>query len=111
MYNKGIMKFAVIETGGKQYKIEAGSTLSVEKISGDYKAGDTIVFDKVLLIHDEKGTTLGTPYIKDAKVEATFTEQGRGKKVTVIRYRAKSRHFTKRGHRQPYTKVTIKAIA
>ena len=111
MYNKRTMKFAVIETGGKQYKISAGDTLSVEKLAGDYKEGDKVTFDRVLLVHDEKGTTVGTPYIKGAKIEAVFEKEGKGKKVMVIRFRPKSRHFVKKGHRQPFTKVKIKEIA
>ncbi len=105
------MKFAVIETGGKQYKISPDDTLSIEKLPGDFKEGDKITFDRVLLVHDEKGTTVGTPYIKGAKVEATFEKSGQGKKVMVIRFRPKSRHFVKKGHRQLFTKVKIKAIA
>ncbi|GMQ95325.1 MAG: 50S ribosomal protein L21 [Patescibacteria group bacterium] len=104
------MKFAVIETGGKQYKISAGETLMIEKLPGDHKEGEKITFDNVLLVSDEKGTTLGTPYIKGAKIEAVFEETGKRKKVIVIRFKAKSRHFVKKGHRQPYTKVKIKGI-
>jgi len=102
--------FAIIETGGKQYKITEGDTLSVEKIPGDYKEGAKITFDKVLLINDGKETKVGDPYIKDAKIETTFEETGKGKKVTVIRFRPKSRYFKKKGHRQLFTKVKIGAI-
>jgi large subunit ribosomal protein L21 len=104
------MKFAVIETGGKQYKITEGDTLSVEKIPGEYKEGSKITFDKVLLIDDGKETKVGNPYIEGAKIEAMFEETGKNKKVTVIRFRPKSRYFKKKGHRQPFTKVKIAAI-
>lgn len=104
------MAFAVIETGGKQYKVEPGDTLVIEKLSGEYKKGDAISFDKVLLVADGEETKIGTPYVSGAVVEAEFEEDGRKKKISVIRFRAKSRYFKKRGHRQPYSKVKIKAI-
>jgi len=104
------MKFAIIETGGKQYKIVEGQTLSVEKIPGDHKEGAKIIFDKVLLASDGKDTKIGTPYIEGAKIETTFENNGREKKVSVIRFRPKSRHFKKKGHRQPFTKVKVASI-
>ncbi len=104
------MAFAIIETGGKQYKISEGDSIKIEKLSGENKEGDKIVFDKVLLVDDGKSTKIGSPYISGAKVEAVFEEDGRNKKVRVIRFRAKSRHFTKKGHRQPYTKVKIAKV-
>jgi large subunit ribosomal protein L21 len=104
------MEFAVIETGGKQYKITAGQALKVEKLPGDHKEGDTVTFDKVLLMHDGKTTKVGTPYIKGASVSATFEGNGRNKKVVVIKYKAKSRYFKKRGHKQPHAKVKITAV-
>jgi len=102
--------FAIVETGGKQYKISEGDTLSVEKIPGDHKEGAKITFDKVLLIDDGKETKIGTPYIEGAKIEAVFESEGKGKKVMVIRFRPKSRYFKKKGHRQPFTKIKIAAI-
>ncbi|NTV44151.1 MAG: 50S ribosomal protein L21 [Candidatus Yonathbacteria bacterium] len=104
------MAFAVIETGGKQYRIGEGQALTVEKLPKAFKAGETVVFDKVLLIDDGKTTKIGTPYLEGATVEAAFVEEGRAKKVTVIRYKAKSRYFKKRGHRQPFNKVTVSKI-
>ncbi len=104
------MKFAVIETGGKQYKISPDDSILIEKLSGENKEGDKIVFDKVLLIDDGKDVTVGTPYIEGAKIEATYEGQGKDKKVMVIRFRSKSRHFTKKGHRQIHDKVKIKTI-
>jgi len=104
------MAFAVIETGGKQYKVSEGDVLSIEKLSEELKEGDTITFDKVLLMDDGKDTVVGTPYIEGAKVTATLEQEGRGKKIMVIRFKAKSRYFKKYGHRQPYMKVKIGAL-
>ncbi len=104
--------FAVIATGGKQYVVRNGDLLKVEKLDGadKRKAGDKIVFDKVLLTDDGKSTTVGTPEVKSAKVEATLVADNREKKLHVIRFRAKSRHFRKVGHRQPYTLVKITKV-
>ncbi len=105
------LEFAVIETGGKQYQVSPGSVLKIEKIIGEHKEGDKLVFDKVLLVDDGKGlTTVGTPYVTGAKIEATLKEIGRSAKVTVIKYKQKSRYYKKNGHRQPYFKVEIGAI-
>jgi large subunit ribosomal protein L21 len=104
------MKFAIIETGGKQFKITPDEFIKVEKLAPELKEGDTIIFDKVLLIEDEKGTTIGTPYIKDAKIEAVFESRNKEKKVIVIRYKQKSKYFKKNGHRQIKDKVTIKGL-
>lgn len=104
-------QFAVIQTGGKQYQVSPGQVLKIEKILGEHKEGDTLVFDKVLLVDDGKGlTTVGTPYIAGAKVEGSIKEIGRNAKVTVIKYKQKSRYYKKNGHRQPYFKVEIGAI-
>lgn len=100
--------FAVIATGGKQYVIRKGDVLDVEKLTEE--EGKKLTFSDVLLVDDGKTTKIGEPTIKDAKVEAILLEQGRGKKLHVIRYRAKSRHFRKYGHRQPYSKVEITSI-
>lgn len=103
-------EFAVIMTGGKQYVVAEGDVLTIEKLPETYAEGDTILFDKVLLVEDGKNTTIGTPYIKGAKVVASFIEEGKAKKVTVIKYKSKSRYFKKRGHRQPFFKVKIEAL-
>ena len=102
-------KIAIIETGGKQYVVTQDSVLDIEKLNG-HKTGDKITFDKVLLTDDGKETTVGAPYVKGATVSAELVEEGREKKITVIRYRQKSRYFKKRGHRQPYAKVRITAL-
>lgn len=109
VYDNKAMKFAIIETGGKQYKIEPGQDLRVEKLEAT-KPGEKIVFDKVLLISDEGKVEIGTPYIEGATVECDFVETGKAKKVIVIKYKQKSRYFKKRGHRQPFTAVTVKKI-
>ena len=103
-------KFAVIETGGKQYRVSEGDIITIEKLKGDYSEGDKIAFETILLSDDGKETKVGTPHLT-GKVEATLLEQGKGKKVVVIRYKAKSRHFKKKGHRQEYMKVKIEKIA
>ena len=103
-------KIAIIETGGKQYVVTQDSVLDVEKIKGAGKPGAKIVFDKVLLVDDGKETQVGAPYVSGAKVSAELVEEGRDDKVTVIRYRQKSRYFKKKGHRQPYAKVRITAL-
>lgn len=104
------MEFAVIATGGKQYKVSKGDVVKIEKIIGDFKVGDKIVFDKVMLVEDGKDTTIGTPYIAQAKVEATLKEVGRNKTVEVVKYKQKSRYYKKNGHRQPWFKVEISNI-
>lgn len=105
------MTFAIIETGGKQYRVSDGDALTIEKLSGEYKEGDSVVFGKVLLFDDGKTTKVGAPYIDGATVEASFEKVGRAKKVTVIKYKQKSRYFKKRGHRQPFTKVKIAKVS
>lgn len=110
------MEFAVIKTGGKQYKVSEGNILSIEKIKGpstagkEYKKGDKISFDKVLLVDDGKDTTIGAPYIKGAKVDAEITEIGRGRTILVMKYKQKSRYLRRNGHRQPYFQVKITSI-
>ena len=101
------MEFAIIATGGKQYKVSSGDVLKIEKIKGGLKVGDKVVFDKVLLTEDGKETAIGTPYLAKTKVEATLSEIGRNKTIDVIKYKQKSRYFKKNGHRQPWFKVTI----
>ena len=105
-----MVKIAIIETGGKQYVVTQDSVLDVEKIAGVTGAGAKITFDKVLLTDDGKATKVGSPYISGAKVSAELVEEGRDDKVTVIKYKQKSRYFKKGGHRQPYAKVRITAL-
>ncbi|MEK7606233.1 MAG: 50S ribosomal protein L21 [Patescibacteria group bacterium] len=103
------MKRAVIVTGGKQYLVAEGDTISIEKLAGG-KDGK-VSFDTVLLVDDETKLTLGTPEIAKVSVSATIVEEGKAKKILVVKYKAKSRYYKKRGHRQPFTKVKIEKIS
>ena len=103
-------EFAVIQTGGKQYKASVGGLVSIEKITGEYAKGDKISFDKVLLVQDSKDATIGTPYIKSAKVEAEIVEICRARKIIVVKYKQKSRYLKRNGHRQPFFKIKITSI-
>jgi len=105
------MEFAIIETGGKQYTVSKGDTITIEKLSDTNKVGDKVVFEKVLLVDDGKDTTIGAPYIPKATVKATISEIGRAAKVLVVKYRQKNRSGWKRnGHRQPFFKVKIDSL-
>ena len=103
-------EFAVIETGGKQYRVSEGDTVKIERLPGEPKAGDKITFDKVLLIDDGKSTELGAPYIEKAVVTGSFIEEGKAKKVNVVKYKAKSRYNKTRGHRQIFNTVKIESL-
>ena len=103
-------KIAIIETGGKQHLVTEGSVHNIEKLKGEHKPGDKLTFDKVLLVDDGSSTKVGAPYIDGAKVSAELVADGRGKKITVIHYRQKSRYFKKNGHRQPHFKVKIESL-
>ncbi|HVV15430.1 MAG TPA: 50S ribosomal protein L21 [Candidatus Paceibacterota bacterium] len=103
-------EFAIIETGGKQYMVSEGDTVKIEKISGTFAEGDTVAFDKVLMLDNGADTTVGEPYIKGAKVSAQIQKIAKAKKVVVIKYKAKSNYFKKRGHRQPFFEVKISSI-
>lgn len=104
------MEFAVIQTGGKQYQVKAGDTITIEKIDDVLKVGDKVTFDNVLLVDNGKDTTIGAPFISGAKVLATLSAIGRAQKVNVIKYKQKSRYFKKNGHRQPFMKVKIDKV-
>ena len=109
----GHMEFAVIQTGGKQYKVSEGGFITIEKIKDktvEYKKGDKISFDKVLLVDNGKDTTIGTPFVMGAKVEAEIIEIGRARKILVVKYKQKSRYLRRNGHRQPFFKVKIVSI-
>lgn len=99
---------AIIETGGKQYKVAEGDTLFIEKLP--VEAGDTVTFDKVLAVLDGDKATFGAPVVEGAKVTASVVKNGKGKKVIVFKYKPKKGYRRKQGHRQPYTKVTIGKI-
>ena len=101
--------FAVIETGGKQYMVSEGDTVLVELLP-DNKEGDKVSFANVLVYDDGKTTTVGTPYIAGATVTGVNEGEKKGKKLSIIRFKAKSNRSRKVGHRQPYTQVRITAI-
>ena len=100
--------YAVIETGGKQYKVEEGDVISVEKLK--VAAGEKVTLDKVLLISDGTTVEVGTPYLESAKVEATAVENGKGEKVIIFKYKSKKDYRKKQGHRQPYTMLKIESL-
>ena len=109
VYDVRTMKFAIIETGGKQYRIEQGQSFHVEKLAVE-KEGDKVLFDKVLLTSDDGEVTIGTPYIEGTVIECAYEGNGRNAKVTTIKYKQKSRYLKKRGHRQIFSKVTVSKI-
>lgn len=103
-------EFAVIKTGGKQYKVSVGDILRIEKLPKEYKEGDKVTFEDVLLFDNGKSTEVGAPTVKGKSVEALFQTEGRDKKVVVAKYKSKSRYYVKNGHRQPFYEVKISAI-
>ncbi len=105
-----VSEFAVIETGGKQYKVSPGESIKIEIIKGEHKEGEKITFDKVLLVDDGSNTTIGMPYIDGASVVGEISKIGRHPKVIVMKYKAKSNRLKKNGHKQPYFEVKIQSI-
>ncbi len=99
--------YAVIETGGKQYRVTEGDVVFIEKLA--VEANDEVVFDKVVAVGGEE-TKIGVPYVEGASVKATVVKNGKGKKITVFTYKPKKGSARKKGHRQPYTQVKIEAI-
>lgn len=100
--------YAIIETGGKQYKVQEGDVLYIEKLT--VTEGENVTFDRVLAVSNGEGLTTGTPLLSGATVTATVEKHGKGQKIIVYKYKAKKNYRRKQGHRQPYTKVTIGAI-
>ena len=100
--------FAVIETGGKQYRVNEGDIIFVEKL--EVNEGDTIVFDRVKALSNGQSFEVGTPVIEGAKVTAKVLKNGKSKKIYVMKYKAKKNEKKKMGHRQPYTKVEIVSV-
>ena len=100
--------YAIIETGGKQYKVNTGDILFIEKL--DAAESDEIKFDRVIALHNDKDLKVGAPYIKGASVDATVLKNGKGKKINILTYKPKKGYMRRKGHRQPYTKVQIGAI-
>ena len=103
-----IMKHAVIETGGKQYRVAEGDVIYVEKL--DLDAGSTVKFDRVLAVIDEAGSVFGAPVIEGAVVTGNVVKNGKGKKIRVYKMKPKKGYQRLQGHRQPYTKVQIETI-
>jgi large subunit ribosomal protein L21 len=99
--------YAIVETGGKQVKVSEGSVIYVEKLN--VEAGQTYVFDKVLMVGGEN-VKVGNPYVEGATVEATVEKQGKHRKIIVFKMKAKKNYRRKKGHRQPYTKLTVTKI-
>lgn len=100
--------YTIIETGGKQYRVEEGLRLRVEKLSA--QKGEEVVFDRVLLYSDGAETRVGQPYVEGCRVKGRVTAQGRARKIIVFKYKPKKNYRRKRGHRQPFTEVLIEQI-
>lgn len=101
--------YAIIQTGGKQYKVAEGDILKVEKL--DVEAGEKLTLDQVLMLKDANGDIkVGEPLVKDARIVAEVIEQGRGKKIVVYKYKKRKNQRKKQGHRQAYTKIKIEKI-
>jgi large subunit ribosomal protein L21 len=100
--------YAVIETGGKQYRVSEGDAIKVEKLP--YEVGDQVELDRVLLVSGEEGVTVGQPLVDGAKVTARVESEGRNRKVVVWKYRPKERYRRRQGHRQSYTQLRIEKI-
>ena len=100
--------YAIMETGGKQYRVQEGDVVFIEKIEGE--AESKVTFDKIVLVADDNGAKVGAPYVDGATVEATLLKNGKGKKITVFTYKPKKSEKRKIGHRQPYTKLVIEKI-
>ena len=102
------MKHAIIETGGKQYRVAEGDVIFVEKLAAE--EGDAVTFDKVLAVIDGETSAFGAPYVEGASVSGKVLKQGKGKKIRVFKMKPKKGYRNTKGHRQPYTKVEIGAI-
>ena len=100
--------FAIIETGGKQYKVNEGDIIFIEKL--DVAEGETVVFDRVMALSAAEGLKVGTPVVEGAKVTASVLKNGKGKKIHIMTYKPKKNEKRHLGHRQPYTKLQIVAI-
>lgn len=101
--------YAIIKTGGKQYRVREGDTVDVEKLDGEI--GDSVNFSEVLMTSLEGSLQIGSPLVDNASVAAEITEHGRGEKLTVFKYKNKTRSRVKKGHRQPYTSLLIQGIS
>ena len=102
-------KNAIIETGGKQYKVKEGDVIFVELLSNE--DGETVTFNNVLAVFDKKNTKIGSPYVDGASVEASVVKSGKARKIIVFKMKRRKGYRRKQGHRQPYTKVKIEKIS
>jgi large subunit ribosomal protein L21 len=100
--------YAIVETGGRQYRAEVGQTIQTERLP--YEVGETIDLDKVLLVADKESSIIGTPIIPNASVRATIVDQFKGKKIRVLKYKSGNRYRVRQGHRQFYTRLRIDEI-
>ncbi|MBI5579701.1 MAG: 50S ribosomal protein L21 [Deltaproteobacteria bacterium] len=100
--------YAVVNTGGKQYKVQKGETLRIEKIPG--KVGSSVTFDKVLMVADGENIRVGQPVLENVAVQAQIVEQDKAKKILVFKYKRRKRYRRKNGHRQPFTAIRIDGI-
>lgn len=100
--------YAMIETGGKQYKVEEGTVLYIEKL--DAEEGETVTFDRVLFVNKDGQVQVGTPFVEGANVTAKVEQHGKGKKIRIFKYKPKKNYRRRQGHRQPFTKVVVQAI-
>ncbi|WP_106460235.1 50S ribosomal protein L21 [Anaerococcus sp. Marseille-P3915] len=101
--------YAIIKTGGKQYKVSEGDLVRVEKLN--YEVGETVDFEEVLLVSNDGDIKVGSPVVEGAKVTATVEDQNKAKKIVVFKYKPKKQYRKKHGHRQPYTLVKINSIS
>lgn len=101
--------YAVIQTGGKQYRVEEGTTLKIEKL--ELGTGDSVEFDKVLMVQSDSETKIGQPYVESGKVTAEVVSQGRHKKVKIIKFKRRKHHMKQMGHRQYFTEIQITGIS
>ena len=100
--------YAIIQTGGKQYRVSEGDVVSIEKLTA--AEGEEVVFDQVLTVVSDSDIKIGKPVVEGAKVTAKVVEHGKGKKILVFKYKAKSNYRRRQGHRQPFTKIVIEKI-
>lgn len=100
--------YAIIKTGGKQYKVSEGDEIFVEKLAGE--AGDKVTFNEVLAVSGDDGIKIGSPLLENTSVEGEIVKHGKGKKIVIFKYRSKKTYRNKTGHRQPYTKVKITSL-
>ena len=100
--------YAIVDSGGKQYKVQEGEILRVEKLTGE--VGDSVSFDRILMFSDGENVNVGTPLLEDVAVNGHIVEQGKAKKIIVFKYKRRKRYRRKRGHRQQFTAVRVDSI-